>query len=214
MSASVLSVFDLDHTLIRKNISFAFGSHLWKAGQLRFHSALYCTGCYFRYKVLRPCMQTLHGKVLGSFLKRLPFVGLQDHVERFLDKRLEGLLYLPAMKRLREAQERGDHVMLLSGSPDFLVGPTARRLGVKEWEATRYSVDKNDRLTTIEAFMEGGAKAKLALARAEALQVQKIHAFSDSAVDLPLLEVAGRAIGVRPERKLRIICQERGWEII
>ena len=104
--------------------------------------------------------------------------------------------------------------MLLSGSPDFLVGPTARRLGVEDWEGTRYSVDNNDRLTTSEAFMEGGAKADRAVARAEALKLDKIQAYSDSAVDLPLLEVAGQAIGVRPERKLRLICEERGWEII
>lgn len=214
MSTPVLTVFDLDHTLISKNISFAFGSHLWRTGHIRMFSALYCTGCYFRHRFVRPSMQKLHKKVLGKVLHRLPFRGLQDQFERFLDKNLDRLLYLPAVRRLREAQDRGDHVMLLSGSPDFLVGPTARRLGVEDWDATRYIVDKNDRLSTIEAFMEGRAKAKRVLARANALRLKMIHAFSDSAVDLPLLEMAGRAIGVRPEKKLRIICQERGWEII
>ena len=214
MTAPVLTVFDLDDTLIQKNISFAFGSHLWKAGHIRLCSALYCTSCYLRYKLLRPSMQKLHRRVLGRVLKRLPFRGLQDHVERFLDKHLEQLLYLPAVGRLREAQERGDHVMLLSGSPDFLVGPTARRLGVDDWEGTRYLVDKNDRLSAIEMFMEGKAKAKRALARANALRLKMIHAFSDSADDLPLFEVAGRAIGVRPDKRLRNICKERGWEVI
>ncbi len=211
-----LAIFDLDRTLVRGNISFAFGAYLWRIGQMKFKSALYCTSTYVRHKFIQRSLRALHLKVLRGFLRGRPLRQLRREVERFLDEWFERMKYGPAMQRLEAAKARGAHILLISCSPDFLVGAVAKRLGISDWEATRYGVDNREELSTISSFVEGKEKARVALQRAEALDIERpaVSAFSDSADDLPLLEVAGEAVGVRPGRRLKAICKERGWEII
>ncbi len=214
--ALALSIFDLDHTLIQKNISFAFGGFLYKTKRLSFCSALYCTSCYVRYKIIQPSIEKLHSRVMGSFLNGFCVQNMRSLVDKFLDRHLERMLYRPAIERLQAAKEAGHHVVLMSGSPDFLVGPVAERLGVDDWLATRYKVDEASRLASIDQVLQGRHKAQVAICHAGALSIDKeqIYAFTDSMVDLPLLEAAGNPVGVRPERRLKQICQERGWEIL
>ncbi|MBS0622231.1 MAG: HAD-IB family hydrolase [Verrucomicrobia bacterium] len=216
MSSATLAVFDLDDTLIRGNISFAFGAFLYRIGKMRFWSALYCTGTYFRHKFLQRSLRLLHTKVLRRFLRGYSLRTLCRDVEVFLDEWLEKRCYHPALERLRAFQKSGAHVMLISCAPDFLVSAVARRLGVDDWAATRYGVDNRNLLDTIHHFIVGEEKARLVLERARSLCLgrEAIAAFSDSTEDLPLLEVAGEAVGVQPGRKLRAICKERGWEVI
>lgn len=215
MSAAGLSVFDLDHTLIHKNISFAFGGFLYKKGQLSFRDALGCVTSYLRHRILSPSLNTMHHKVIGR-LKGRSLETMMGLVEEFLDLYLESMLYRPAIDQLEEAKELGHHTLLLSGSPDFLVEPVAKRLGVHDWGGTHYIVDKEKRLSAIGCVLGGVQKAARVLELTKAMKLAKgaVHAFSDSIFDLPLLEVAGRAVGVRPGKKLRKECNKRGWRII
>ena len=73
---------------------------------------------------------------MQMFIFQKLFIGkssalFKNHVESFLDKNLEQLLYRPAIERLRQAQAEGHLIAILSSSPDFLVGPISQRLGVE-----------------------------------------------------------------------------------
>jgi hypothetical protein len=65
------------------------------------------------------------------------------------------------------------------------------------------------------AFFAGGqnkAEAILALAEAVGLDLSASTAYSDSATDLPMLELVGRPVAVNADRALAKLASERGWE--
>ncbi len=46
------------------------------------------------------------------------------------------------------------------------------------------------------------------------LDLTESWAYSDSATDLPMLEVVGHPVAVNPDRALRRIAQMRGWPVL
>jgi phosphoserine phosphatase len=57
------------------------------------------------------------------------------------------------------------------------------------------------------------ADALGALAAGEGIDLDASTAYSDSASDLPFLEAVGTPVVVNPDRALRKIAAERGWQV-
>lgn len=211
-----LSVFDLDHTLLTVNSSYHFGVYLYRQNFFSFPSLL-ASLCYYAYhKLFGMSVQKLHKKTFQMLFKGVSAEELQKHAAVFLEEQLTKKFYKPALERLREAQEKGDYVLILSSSPDFLVKPIAEWLGVDAWQATIYAVDDCGRLSHLASILEGQDKADYLahLIKKMNISSSSITAYSDSHLDLPVLKMAGKAIGVVPDFYLKRICQEKGWEII
>ena len=64
-------------------------------------------------------------------------------------------------------------------------------------------------------LLHGPAKAHAvrALAASEGLDLRRCTAYSDSVNDVPMLSVVGTAVAVNPDRDLRDVARERGWQI-
>lgn len=141
---------------------------------------------------------------------------LEQHVHRFLDQELDGMLYFPAIQRLEQAKQAGHYTMILSSSPDFLVRSIATRLGTHEGKGSRYQANGNGNLCQIQEILEGKDKAAYIKQLLTLLPInpEKIAVYSDSYLDLPMLEIAHQAVAVTPDRYLRKVCQVEGWEIL
>lgn len=126
------------------------------------------------------------------------------------------MLYRPVIQRLQEAQAKGDYTLILSSSPAFLVEAIAQRLQVAHWKATTYHLDSQGHLTAIAHVFEGQDKADYVTALAHRMKFSPsaITVYSDSYLDLPVLKIAGRAIGVVPDPYLKRVCLHQGWEIL
>ena len=151
-----------------------------------------------------------------SLLQGKPLYRIEVEVEPFLDRYLARHLSARACDVLKKGQRAGDYTLILSNSPSFLVQAIAQRLGVDGYKATEYLVDSEGRLCDIAHVMQGRDKAFCAQETAEMLAIprQNIEAYSDSILDEPLLSIAGLAIAVNPDRKLRHLCQIRSWHIL
>ncbi len=92
----------------------------------------------------------------------------------------------------------------------------AQVLGVDEWRATQYAVDKQKNLCHIASIMQGEEKASCVKEIAGKLSIgkEKITAYSDSFLDLPLLLSAGIPVAVNPDRKLRRFSKRHDWFIL
>lgn len=215
-SFSGLQVFDLDKTLIKNNSSFHFYFFLYSIQFYNVFSILLTIIYYIRYRFLGMSLIKLHQKVFHRFLKGRSGELLSLHADAFLERHLEKMLYQPAVKELKSAQKRGHYVLIISSSPSFLVAPIAKKLNVHEWKATEYDVDKEKNLCNILSLILGYKKAEITIDAARRLELKRdvITAYSDSIEDLPLLKVAGKAIGVNPDRKLKNYCKKKGWDII
>ncbi|MEN9343830.1 MAG: hypothetical protein RLZZ453_617 [Chlamydiota bacterium] len=215
-SDSVLSVFDLDNTILSNNCSFYFSRYLVKKKVLPRY-ALFCAFFYhIKHLFFGVRLRQLHEVLFSLFLKGKSAKRIEEQVLPFLNQYLETYWYLPAFSCLEQALRAGSPVLLLSSSPSFLVGKIASYLKIEEWGATEYAVDRQGVFCGIAKIMEGEEKALFMRTVAEkmGISIEKTVAYSDSIADLPLLKAAGKAVCVNPDRHLRRLCKKNGWDIL
>lgn len=216
LRSRLLSVFDLDGTLLVGNASFHFGRYLYQRGELRFLPTLRMVLVYGCHRYLGLCPSIVHESAHRLLFEGRDATQLQSLVDHFLKQELSGLIYPPALHQLRMDQAAGHEVAVLSNGPDFLVGPLAQQLGVKRWKASRYPLDAEGRFAQAPRIFSGEEKASYLRVLADELGVDMTStvAYSDSKLDIPLLEAAGHAVGVNPDAALRRLCARKGWSIL
>jgi HAD superfamily hydrolase (TIGR01490 family) len=216
VSWSHLTVFDLDRTLVANNSSLDFCRYLVQKNVLPSSSLLYSLFYYLKHVLFGMSLSDLHNRVFEHLLCGKSLGQLEENVEPFLKDYLFSQAYPPVFAKLRLAQHLGYYTLILSNSPSFLVEKIAQLLGVNEWRATQYAVDKERRLCHITSIMQGEEKASCVqeVAKRLSLGKEQITAYSDSFLDLPLLLTAGTPIAVNPDRKLRRFSEQRKWLIL
>ena len=132
-------------------------------------------------------------------------------------RRLARALFPPCVERLRLHQQRGDIVVLLSGTPDFLAEAIAEQLDVANVVATHCAV-RAGRFRFAPPKVHRVAAAKLSAARDLCAQFEvplaQTVAYANSITDLPLLAACGMPVAVNPDPALAAIAGEQGWETI
>jgi HAD superfamily hydrolase (TIGR01490 family) len=122
------------------------------------------------------------------------------------------------LERVRGHQQQGMPVVVVTASPDFLVAPAREALGLDRTIGSTMEVGPDGRLTgrPVDPCMEGPEKARVAAAVAaeRGMDLATCWAYTDSIVDLALLEAVGNPVAVGPDPELRVVAVERGWEIL
>lgn len=161
-------------------------------------------------------IKKLHEATFKHFFFDLAANTVDYHAAQFISQKFKKLIYSPAFTKLQEAKDNGYYTAILSSSPDFLVEKIASLLEVDTWDSTIYQKNKFNHFSHIFHFMEGKQKAETLLQLIEDLQISKndVTAYTDSYLDLPLLQMVGHPIGVNPDRRLKTICRRRQWPIL
>lgn len=112
---------------------------------------------------------------------------------------------------------RGDTVVLLTGTPEFIAEPLARLLGAHSVCATRCA--RQDGIHTANPPLLhpfGAAKVLLAreICRALGSPLTEAVAYADSIHDLPLLLQVGRPVAAWPDAALRDIAIKGNWQVL
>ena len=210
--------FDVDGTLLDTNI----------------------VGFYVRYRTAEMTPVRRAVWKLG-FLRRIPALWLVDTVSRAAFNRLFYLMYqgmeADAVRRLatesfdsfalprlyagaRDVVEthrsRGDRIILVSGSTDFIVAPLAEHLRADD----AFAVSLEERNGVFTGNLVGEplsdvrkAETVRAYAAANGLDLTRCYAYGDSVADAPMLAAVGNPVAVNPSRRLTRLAQERGWRI-
>lgn len=213
---SSIALFDLDHTLLNVNSSYCFGKYLYRQGVFSTFKMIKLAGYYALHKANLLSMQSMQIKIFNSLFKGYSYQFFMDKADDFVQKSIDTMIYLPAYQELKKFQERGDFVAILSSSPDFLVRPISKYLGVNYLEASTYFVGESGTFTHIYRLMLGEQKAKYSQLCAKKLNIDKsnVSAYSDSILDLPLFLSVGSKIAVKPDRYLKAYCKGNDWRII
>lgn len=112
--------------------------------------------------------------------------------------------------RLLQHIKNGAQVYIASSVHQPGVEAFARRIGAHAIGTPVEFVDGRVQVAT--ELVASDKKIEQVLSR---LGVDRVDfAYGDSALDIPLLEHADHPVAVYPEDKLRVVAQERGWEII
>ncbi|MGH9114714.1 MAG: HAD family hydrolase, partial [Acidimicrobiales bacterium] len=145
----------------------------------------------------------------------------QDQVRRVvaasLASAIDPLTYVEARSLIDAHRRSGRPVYLVSASPAEIVEPLAAHLGTDGALASVARVDAEGRYTgELATYAFGDTKATLMrqLAAREGIDLATSYAYTDSATDLPMLEAVGHPVAVNPDRALRRVAEERGWDIV
>lgn len=208
-----VSIFDLDHTLVRGNSSFAFCLYLIFKREVSFFALFYALIWYIRHHYFGMSLAELHQRVFAKLLKGRSLKKIEQYIDTFVRQYLPKAVNLSVLSHLRRAQHLGDFTMILSNSPSFLVSKVASALGVDAWKATQYSVDDNLCLSHVDSVLQGEEKAACVEEIIKTFKIEKkdITAYSDSYLDLPLLLTAGTPVVVGPDKKLKVFSQLHQW---
>ena len=210
-----LVIFDLDGTLIHASSERMFARYLYECG---------CIGrrqiaAYLLF-VLRHAARYRSAvfKKNKAYLTGLPRARVDELARRFVDEQLLRTLYRPALARLEIHRARGDTVLLLTGTPDFIARPLGERLGLTHIVATECDVSDDGVLTSVPPRVHPFGRAKLerarAFAEARGFDLRHAAAYANAREDRFLLASVGVAVAVRPDLTLRGLARRSGWEII
>ena len=121
-----------------------------------------------------------------------------------------------AREKIQEHRDRGDRIVLVTGSLDFLMAPLAEELGgasvlaaTLEEQGDRFT----GRLVGEPVIAEEKRRKVLEFAAQNAIDLTQCHAYGDSSADLPMLEAVGFPHAVNPDRRLRAVARRCGWAI-
>ena len=216
-----LALFDLDGTLIPKDSDHAFGEFVITLGWADAASFRQRNdGFYADYLAGRLDIDAYVDFATAPWRDRSAGE-LQTAMARFLEIIVKPMLHPQALALVRQHQEAGDLVAVVTATNDFVTRPIARLFGVDELIATELARDADDRVTGridgVPSFREGKitrVQAWLA-ARGQVLaDFEHSHFYSDSTNDLPLLERVSKPVATNPGPELERIALQRGWPVL
>lgn len=210
--------FDLDKTVIAKASMVAFGRTLYREGFISralLLRALWGQLVYMHLGASDEKLARMRDSVL-ALTKGWDQHRIRAIVEKALATVVEPIIYAEAMDLIEQHRAEGRLVVLISASPEEIVVPLGRHLGVDGVVATRADVDDDGRYTgTTDFYCYGPNKvvAMQGMATERDIDLSASYAYSDSATDIPMLEAVGHPVAVNPDRELARLAAERGWEV-
>jgi HAD superfamily hydrolase (TIGR01490 family) len=216
-----LCLFDLDHTLLPIDSDHSWGEFIisqgwadpvefarqndqfyghYQAGTLDIHAYVEFTTRPWRNRSESE-MQAAHAKFMHNII--IPAMHPQ------------------AIELVRQHHAQGDLVAMVTATNEFVTAPIAKAFGIEHLIAVRLERNATGHLTGridgIPSFREGKIvrTQQWLLQQGQVLNnFEKISVYSDSANDLPLLEIATHAVATNPSPSLQTIALERGWRIL
>jgi HAD superfamily hydrolase (TIGR01490 family) len=219
-----LALFDLDHTLIPIDSDHAWGEFTiglgWVDGQdfKRQNDAF-----YEQYKVGTLDIYAYMRFATAAICRQGEKNALAAHAA-FMQQVVNPAIGAPALNLLRQHQQDGDAVVIVTATNEFVTRPIAAAMGVAELIAVELERDTSPNGTNwytgairgVASFREGKVTRVEQWLQARGLSWDAVHTtfYSDSLNDLPLLEKVTVPIATNPEPRLRALAMERGWRIL
>jgi HAD superfamily hydrolase (TIGR01490 family) len=216
--AAAAAFFDLDKTIIATSSATAFSRPFFAGGLITRRDVLRTAYAQFLFLLGgADADQTERLRAhLSSLVAGWDVAQVSSIVSETLHLHIEPTVYAEAVALIAEHHAAGEDVVIVSASGAEVVEPIAALLGADEVIATRMEI-ADGRYTggiAFYAYGENKAAAIRELAAERGYDLSASTAYSDSSTDVPMLESVGRAFVVNPDRTLRRIAAERGWEAL
>jgi HAD superfamily hydrolase (TIGR01490 family) len=215
---TVAAFFDLDKTVIAKASMVAFSGPLHRAGLVSRRMLLRAAWGQLVYVQLGASAEKLD-RLRESVLRLTrgwDQAQISSIVREALDEVIEPIIFEEAVELIEHHRAEGHRVVIVSASPEEVVAPIARRLGVDEAIATRAELDEAGRYSgRTERYVYGPEKAVAIaeMAERDGIDLARSWAYSDSVTDVPMLSAVGHAVAVNPDRDLARVARSQGWEV-
>ncbi|HTV12374.1 MAG TPA: HAD-IB family hydrolase [Acidimicrobiales bacterium] len=216
--AQAAAFFDLDKTVIAKASIMAFSRPFYREGLLTrrvLAQGLWGHLLFLRFGASSQAVERLRLRMLA-----LTEGWEQERVRRIVAETLIQVVgpitYKEALDLIAGHKAAGRRVYIVSAAPEEIVVPLARYLGAEGAIATQAAVDAGRYTGKLLSYTFGPEKAATIsrIAERDGIDLTESWAYSDSATDVPMLEIVGHPAAVNPDRALRRIAQMRGWPVL
>ncbi|MGM0819240.1 MAG: HAD family hydrolase [Actinomycetota bacterium] len=210
--------FDLDKTVVAKSSTLAFSRELYREGFITPSVVLKTAYAQLSYQLLGANDEKMQRsrESLLELTRGWDAERVKRLVRETMQEVIDPLIYEEALDLFAEHRRAGRRLYLVSSAGEEVVQPLAEYLGVPHVIATRMAIDDEGRYAgELEFYAYAEAKAEAIVAEADAVGIDLAasYAYSDSITDLPMLEAVGSPVAVNPDRELRAVALERGWEV-
>jgi HAD superfamily hydrolase (TIGR01490 family) len=211
--------YDLDGTLVDLNLVHAALFTLANVGEWsgRISYLLGFAARIPRLYIAEQRDRRLLNTVLFEAFKGISRDRLFSLGEEYCERILIGRLYPQAVELIEANRVAGIEPVLVTGSPDFIVEPLARHLGVADFAANRFVFSRNRAVGRLaEPVMAGDEKAVWCedYAASRNIDLKDCWGYADSHYDTAFLAAVGHPVAVNPDRRLRAAALSRQWPVI
>ncbi len=215
-----IAIFDLDYTLTKRG---TWGRFVVKAVKFRpwLWLPLLVSAGWTQWRYKRGHLPRIRVKqaMMRWSLVGMPRRDVMVMADVFAEREVQKGLRPGALTAIKRHKDAGDVLIIVSAAVDVIVEPIADRLEFDHWLATDMKWDNNrlsgdfaskncygpEKVTRLNRLFDDHPELK----HSDTI----ITFYSDSYSDIELLTYSDLGVAVNPDRKLKAIAVERGWDI-
>ena len=215
-----LALFDLDHTLLTCDSDVQWSAFLSEEGFLNQDDAVKRQQFYDDYEA--GCLN------IDAFLQfqlaplaRFSREELNEMHQRFMKRHILPHITQSAKQLVQNHTDRGDDVVLISATNEFIITPIAQIFGIQNVIGVRLEIAENQQYTGrylgTPSFREGKVirlNEWLAENGKTLQSYERSYFYTDSFNDLPLLELVDVPVTINPDETLAKTARKKGWKIL
>jgi HAD superfamily hydrolase (TIGR01490 family) len=210
--------FDLDKTVIARSSALAFSRPFYRDGLITRRDLLVGGYAQLMYRLAGATEEQMlrTRDYLAELCRGWPVDQVRQVVAETLHELIDPYVYVEATALIERHRAAGRDIVLVSSSGLEMVRPIGELVGADHVIATRMAIADGRYTGEIDFYAAGPNKAVavLELAERNGYDLDSSYAYSDSVIDLPLLETVGYPTVVNPDRPLRRAALERHWPIL
>jgi len=219
-----LALFDLDHTLLPLDSDYAWGvftSSIGWTDPVDFNRRNDEFFAHYRAGTL-----DIHDYVrfATDAVRRQGAINSESAHAHFMSAVIQPAIKPQAVALVREHQQRGDEVLIVTATNEFVTRPIAQAFGVRELIAVELERETapdgtgwiTGEIKGVPSFREGKITRVAQWLASRDLGWADVETtfYSDSMNDLSLMEKVNHPVATNPDKRLRVIATKRGWRIL
>ncbi len=208
----IAALFDVDNTLLPGQASeVRFFRFLWKRGLVGWREVRDSIGWVLR---CAPPVSLHPLRERKLYLAGKGAAEVESLAEEFCRAELFPRLSPQGLSRMDEHRRAGHHIVLVTGSLDFLIAPLAALLEVPTLLAAKLERQQRQFTGHVCAplpYGPGKRELIVRLTQESGIDLAQSFAYGDSPGDVELLEMVGHPLVVNPIRGMDRIAQRNGW---
>ena len=212
-----LAIFDLDNTLLGGDSDYLWAEFLVENNIVDGKSYQQANQDFYD-QYLAGTMDIF--EFLAFQLKPLADNSLEDLQrwrEQYLMEKIDPIILPAAQQLIKQHQQRGDTLLIITATNDFITAPIADKLGISHLIAT--IAETNDGVYTGQvagtpSYRQGKVERLEQWLKIHQQSLEDSYFYSDSHNDLPLLNLVDNPVVVDADAKLQSVAQQQGWKSI
>ncbi|MDO8448372.1 MAG: HAD family hydrolase [Rhodoferax sp.] len=219
-----LALFDLDHTLLPIDSDYSWGVFTTTIGWTDPVDFSRRNDEFFAHYQAGTLDVHDYVRFATDALRRQGAINSEAAHDHFMRAVVQPAIKPQALALVREHQQAGDEVIIVTATNEFVTRPIAQAFGVSELIAVELERDTSPggtgwitgEIRGVPSFREGKVTRVAQWLASRKLDWADVDStfYTDSINDLPLMENVTHPVATNPDERLRAVATERGWRIL